>query len=116
MTPKEKKYWIIGIVIIVIIIVVVLVKKKTKKIDQASTLNFATPVTIDENKKVVSTFPLMIGSKGPEVKKLQSWLLRNEGAQINVNGIWDQETDQAVKRLLKTDKISQDKYTAMGLK
>ena len=57
-----------------------------------------------------------MGSRGNEVKSLQSWLLKNEGSQIKVDGIWGKQTDAAVKKFLKTNNISKDKYTSMGLK
>lgn len=117
MTPKEKKYLIIAVIIIIGIIIYTIWRKKQKGIASATDIsNEAAPVILNEEKKVVSTFPLKIGSSGPEVKAIQAWLLKNEGAQIKVDGVWGKQTDAAVKRLLKIDGISQERYIKMGLK
>src|SRR5690349_21531706 len=117
MTSNNKKFLIVGIIILIIIIAFIVWKKKQIQEEPLSkTLpgsNEAAPVKLDENKKVVSTFPLKIGSVGPKVKALQAWLLKHEGAQIKINGDWDTKTDAAVKKFLKLDNITEAKYNAM---
>lgn len=119
MDAKEKKYWIIGILLFIAIVVFVIWRKKNQEQQKAQDVssNEAEPVKITEDKKVVpvSTFPLKMGSRGPEVFKLQAWMLRNEGSRAKVDGIWGKETEEAVKKYLKVNSISQEKYKSMGL-
>lgn len=60
-----------------------------------------------------SVFPLKYGSRGNEVKMLQSYL--NEHltvlAPLVVDGIWGPKTQAAVDRVLETDQVTWDWFT-----
>lgn len=114
---KEKKYWIIGILALIALVVFVIWRKKNQELQKAEDApNEAEPVKLTDDKKIVpvSPFPLKMGSRGPEVFKLQAWLLRNEGA-IKVDGVWGPETESKVRQSLKTSSVSEEKYKSMGL-
>jgi len=111
---EKYKWWIAGIVIA--IVAYVIWRKSTMVYPVATDSNEAVAVTLDENKKVVSVFPITLGSEGQEVRNIQAWLLRNEGAQIKVDGVWGRETNSAVGRLMGLKEITAEKYKSMGLK
>lgn len=119
MEAGNKKKIIIAIVAIVLLIVTYLWwKNKSQKDQSTDTSNSDTektpsPLTADDT---MSVFPLKMGSRNTQVKNLQAYLLKNEGSQIKVDGIWGNETDSAVKKYLKLDNISKDKYASLGLK
>lgn len=62
-----------------------------------------------------NAFPLMEGSQGKRVERLQLWLLRNYGLQHPINGIYTEQVAKAVKRHLKVERISEALYTKLGL-
>jgi len=107
---KEHKI-ILGILAVVAIVALYMWWKK-KKEDKAefkdNTENEKQPTPREGS--VMGLFPLKFGSEGPEVKALQTWLFRNEGAQLKLDGIWGKETDAVVKRILKVSEITEDKY------
>lgn len=118
MENKNKKTFIIIVVIILLIIVFIWWKNKSNpddKKEEASGSLDNEKQTITNREDVMGVFPLKLGSRNPEVKKVQSLLLKNEGAQIKIDGVWGKETDAAIKRLLKVDQISEDRYKLMGL-
>ncbi|OJJ23272.1 hypothetical protein BKI52_02640 [marine bacterium AO1-C] len=49
------------------------------------------------------TFPLNFGQKGKEVEQLQLWLFRTHGIQTFRNGIFDNHTLTAVKKVFGED-------------
>lgn len=57
-----------------------------------------------------STFPLKKGSKGNNVKGLQSFLNKKYKAGLAVDGDYGSKTDSAVKKYLNVSEISQDMY------
>jgi hypothetical protein len=64
--------------------------------------SFTPEVKIEEPRIIGDDFPLRMGSEGQRVERLQVFLLRNFG-RVKVNGVFDQETeDQLKKRLNKT--------------
>ncbi len=116
MDAKNKKYWIIAILGLIAVVVLIIWRKKNQELQKAEDVpNEAAPVKLNDQQKVVSTFPIKKGSTGPEVFKVQAWLLKNEGAQIKVDGIWGNETEKAVNKFLKVNGISEAKYKSMGL-
>ena len=117
---EKKRTWII-IGLLVLAISLYFWWKKRKEVAVAtdvpdlSAQNIDKTLTTDSNiiAPVVSKFPLKFGSRNDEVKKVQIWLLKNEGAQIKVDGIWGKETDAAVKKFLKKDSIEEGQYKSM---
>ncbi len=131
MEPKQKKIILIIAVIVIAIVAFLYFKNKKKKEDESGSQQEPDPASnslgsiLNSSEKTpnpkgaadtMSVFPLKMGSRNPQVKNLQTWLLKNEGAQIKVDGVWGKETDAAVKKFLKLDNISKDKYASMGLK
>jgi hypothetical protein len=69
--------------------------------------------------KEPNRFPLKRGSVGPEVEKLQKFLYRNIGGDINkvlgptgVDGIFGKYTEDATKRVLGTIEVSEEVYNS----
>ncbi|GAB4494344.1 MAG: hypothetical protein OHK0045_25440 [Raineya sp.] len=61
------------------------------------------------------SFPLRMGSVGKRVEQLQAFLVRKFGANIIANGIWDENTQEAVEKNLKQKEISQNIFEAYNL-
>jgi LPXTG-motif cell wall-anchored protein len=59
---------------------------------------------------VKSDFPLQIGSRGENVKKLQTYLNQKVNAGLVVDGIFGAKTAEAVKKAIGTDKVSQEMF------
>ena len=103
---------LIAVGIVVLIIAVLLLRKKFKNTDEVSE-------TIDTEAEDVTandTFPLKKGKRGKRVEQLQIWLVQKYGAkfpQFGVDGIWGNETEEAVTKHLKRDNISQDYWNKM---
>lgn len=60
-------------------------------------------------------FPLVKGSKGKRVERLQIYLLRTYGKRGAITGIFDQSTLETVQRFLKTDKIDKEKFKQLNM-
>ena len=58
-------------------------------------------------------FPLKLGSKGERVRKLQTYLLKNHGTAGIVNDLFDNTLLQRVKRIFKTEQISEEFYNTL---
>lgn len=50
------------------------------------------------------------GSKGKEVERLQIWLLRHHGWKGTITKVFDQQTEELVKKIFKTDGIDRVTY------
>ena len=103
----DKKKVIIAVVIIsVLLLVWYLMTKKT------------TPV-IDNISQPDSKFPLKRGSQGPEVEKLQKFLFRNIGGDINkvlgptgVDGKFGSFTEDSVIKVFGKPEVSEELYNS----
>ncbi len=109
---KNKKYIIIAVIIIAIIAFIWWKNKKKEEVKVTESVE-EEKQTLFPKEEIMTSFPLQLGSKGPEVKKLQTWMLKNEGAQIKVDGIWGKETDAAVKKFLKLSQVNKEKYESL---
>lgn len=98
--------------------------KRNKRLEEGKAKDVVTPENIDTILKkdeaikaaATSKFPLKMGSRSDEVKKLQIWMLKNEGFRGKIDGIWGPETDAAVKKFMKVSEISEEKYKSLGIK
>jgi len=59
---------------------------------------------------LASDFPLKLGSKGEYVTELQVYLLKNHGWEDVKMGVFDQLTQERVKRFLKVTEIDRSLY------
>lgn len=65
-----------------------------------------------------NVFPLHMGSKGAEVKKLQDYLLSKNAnclPKYHDDGDWGSETQACVQSVLNVNEVSQGLYNQLGL-
>lgn len=110
-TPRT--WIIIAIIVVIFIIIVLYVKNKNKQValDAAKSapkvvVNVAPPAVTQ------SAFPLKQGSKGAEIKVLQSYL-NTKGENLTVDGIWGPLTQASVVKVLKVNEISSDLFATL---
>ena len=109
---KKQIYIIVGVVVLIIALIIIRAKVKQSKANKE-------PETIDTEATDVTpndTFPLKKGKRGKRVEQLQIWLVQKYGAkfpQYGVDGIWGNETEEAVNKHLKRDNVSQEYWNKM---
>jgi hypothetical protein len=109
---KKQIYIIVGVVVLIIALIIIRAKVKQSKANKE-------PETIDTEATDVTpndTFPLKKGKRGKRVEQLQTWLVQKYGAkfpQYGVDGIWGNETEEAVNKHLKRDNVSQEYWNKM---
>ncbi len=119
---KNKKYIIIAAIVILIGIIAYYFYSKNKSEDTqlGVTGNNTDNTTSPEVKSDVksSVFPLVKGSKGDEVKQLQTFMLKNFGAQFPKYGIDGKLGDETIANMLKflhTDKATKEEFLKFGM-
>lgn len=103
-TPKG--WIIITIVILVIVLIIMYFKNKNK--------TTTTTIKTQNNNTTTSysqpVFPLVYGSTGNEVKKVQTYLNTKYGEKLVVDGIWGALTQAAVAKNLGLSGITKTYY------
>ncbi len=110
-TPKQ---WIIVAIIVVLLIIIILYFKNKNKAAQIEAAKTAPKVVVNVAPPAVtqSAFPLKQGSKGAEVKVVQSYL-NTKGENLVVDGIWGPLTQASVIKVLKVNEISSDLFATL---
>ncbi|WP_299459076.1 hypothetical protein [uncultured Microscilla sp.] len=113
----DKKKLMIGAGILgaiaLLILGVYFMNKRKKKIQIEYSTGELDEQTEDREQTSVdeaSPFPLSAGSKGKEVEQLQLYLLRKHGLESKYDGVFDQITQDNVKRALTTEQVSQEVF------
>lgn len=120
---SKKKIIIAVIVVVVLVIVLYFVFKKKKDTQEAGNVNmnfnFEGPSDSSSPANSSTTpetnnppFPLKKGSKCKEVLQLQNYL-HSKGAVFptyGLSGVYDEDTDASVRKILKRDNISESYY------
>lgn len=102
------KVWIIiAIVIVLIIILVVYIKNKNSE----SELALKNQQSLNKSSQT-SVFPLVYGSRGEEVKKLQAYL-NSKGESLVVDGIWGPLTNASVLKVLNTSSVDSSLFLTL---
>ncbi|WP_027395138.1 hypothetical protein [Aquimarina latercula] len=70
-----------------------------------SETNYVTPKR-EESKP----WQLAKGSKGKEVERLQIWLLRHHGWKGTITKVFDQQTEELVQKIFKTEGVDRATY------
>jgi len=91
--------WIIIAIVVILIIVIILYIRNNKPVPKVIITGAINPVPIP-----VATFPLMLGSRGAEVSKLQTYL-NTKGETLAVDGIWGPLTQASTLKVLKVSSI-----------
>ncbi|WP_271769182.1 hypothetical protein [Aquimarina algiphila] len=65
---------------------------------------------IEPKQEAKKPWLLTKGSKGKEVERLQIWLLRHHGWKGTITKVFDQQTEELVKKIFKTDGIDRVTY------
>lgn len=66
-------------------------------------------------------FPLKLGKSGPEVRKLQLYLIRKHHAgksgnpSVDTDGVYDEAMRQLVERIFRRDNISREFYEKLNI-
>ena len=123
---KKHYYWVGAAALITVIGVVVYKNRKNKKIK--SSKNSIKPKSIvGENTSIdslvensVSPFPIKMGAKGDSVKAIQKYInstcpsdLKSVGIYpLEINGVWDDKTDEAALAcsVLKRNEIDKESF------
>lgn len=112
MEGRTKKIIIISVIVIAVLVVIFFFIKRKAKTQAA--------VVADNINTTV--FPLKKGSKGTEVKQMQTYIQNQYGTSkapekpnvfplYGIDGDWGDETDAAVQKYLKRSSVSLDFYT-----
>jgi len=102
------------IVVLGAIAAYVIVKKVRQRIDEQKEEKITNDKVIDEP---VSTFPLKVGSRGEEVKKLQQYLNQKlqeaygrQATMLDVDGIFGAKTEDALKAVSGNTQVAKSEY------
>ncbi len=108
MKANKKKIIIIVVIALILGAILYFILRKPKAPDASTATPGSTPVDS-------GVFPLKLGSKGSEVKALQSYLNNKYGASLVVDGSWGPATGAAVMQFLNRDNVSQAVYDKWNL-
>lgn len=104
---SPKAWIIISIVVVLIIILIVYIKNKNSE-NELALKNQQNLNKVSQS----SVFPLVYGSRGEEVKKLQSYL-NSKGESLVVDGIWGPLTNASVLKVLKTSSVDNSLFLTL---
>lgn len=92
-------------------------RKQNQGLNQPQNLSPVNQSTNGQSKQVQSysppaksEFPLQIGSRGDNVKKLQAFLNQKINAGLNVDGVFGSKTAEAVKKTIGSSQVSESMF------
>jgi hypothetical protein len=116
-----RKQVIIGVLVIAVaVIIFIIVRKKMKEkkeLDESSDTNTTVdPANIGASTyQNASVFPLKRGSKGIQVRQLQTYLLKEYGFKGAIDGDFGPITEAAVIKNLNRNNVSEDIFKKFGM-